>query len=535
MVTSLDDINSGDQLLQHLGSFWAVMFGGVDKVKQHLRSVTLSEGQNYLTFLETAAHLSRFTIPVFHTENWYLLTIKLSTALGTPSIYQPNDLVYGPQSGLVQDRPQGFIQTFDGQDKPGIVEIPLPDRLVDIKWSMQNYVLKPSKTWVNGIDFEIANGRITFRDNPFADPYVPKRDVFDDNGNKVDEEIALWVYRGEFDLDYIYTQFGYALGLRMESSEFYKELLNAYWDLHLLGPSVEMMQAFLSGLAGTPLVLNPQETVISVWKDNDNTLVITDLVVYTFPTNANIIVTAGQTVFAGDALSDAVQITELSGNNPDYSVLPALSIGKSFLNGRYLSELTFRNHSVALQYKGQNANGKTVVQFEVSGFPGDVDTFWGAVEAYGEMPGQQTLAELLDTRDNPIGQPGPTNLPPTVNPLEFILSNVMRNNLFVIRVVQGSFDPKAPGLSFFRLLREVMPPHVTYIVFVELPPLSDTFDLSQAGGSDQGGAQETVGAFFGAEGPLLDEAYEVGSSPGGNVLTYGDYAVSAYLVSLTCQ
>jgi hypothetical protein len=535
--TSLNDLATGDQMLQHLGTYWAVVFGGSRTVNQLMRAEALSQGQNYLNYLETVACLSRFTVPVFHTENWYQLTIRLSAVSGVASRYDPNDLVYGPQPGTTPDRPAGFIQTYGGQDRPGIVELDLPDNLVSINFNIQNFVVKPTKIWTNGVDYSIVAGRLTFRDNPFLDDAVPKRDIFNADGVKVDEEIALWVYKGEFDLNYVYIQFGYALGLQLGSSQFYKDILNAFWDMHLLGPAVNLLEILLAAMAGTALVVNPVETVEVIWRDNEDTLVITDSTVYQFTPASNISVSVGQKVFAGDPLTDAVRVTELSGAGADLSsqTFPALSLSAQFLSGHYLSDLTFRNSSVALDYLGINAAGKAVVQFEVSGFPGDVEAFWGRVQANGEMPHQRTLAELLDTRANPVGQPGPLNLPATVNPLRFVLDNLLRNNLFVIRVNRGGFDPGAPGIEMMRLLREVMPPHVNYVVLINIDTLADDFDLGQAGGTDEGGATDAAVGFFGPTGSLLDTAYEVHSSPGGPVLTYGDKAVFARLYSLTCQ
>lgn len=535
-MATLDNIQQGNQLLQNLGTFWSSIFTGSGTVKQYVQGLAQSQGQIYLDFLETTARLSRFTIPVFHTENWHQITISLNAVLGVASVYRDGDLVYGPQPGDIDNRPAGFVQTYGGTDRPGVVEVPLPPGLVDIPFDIQNFVVKPTRVWFNGIDFEIDRLRklIIFRNDPFKDPLTPSRAVFDKNGVQIDTEIALWVYKGEFDLNNVYTQFGYALGLQLPSSQFYKDLLNAYWDMHLLGPAVNLFEQFLSALSGNPLVVNPTETVEAIWTDQDNVLVLTNLSVYQFPPAVTLIVTVGQTVFGGDALSDAVQIRELSGANPDYSILPGLSLSADYLSGKFISELTFRNQTVALQYMGTDLQGKTVVRFEVDGFPGDVDQFWGTVQANGELPGQKTLAELLDQRANPVGQPGPLNLPATINPMQFILSNLMTNNLFVIRVNQNSFDPAAPGVSMLRLLRETMPPHINYVVYVQLAPADEIFDLGIPGDDQEGGADDSAAAWF-AAGPVDDEAYEAGSSPGGDVLTYQDLAVFARQLSLTCQ
>jgi hypothetical protein len=117
----------------------------------------------------------------------------------------------------------------------------------------------------------------------------------------------------------------------------------------------------------------------------------------------------------------------------------------------------------------------------------------------------QTLAELLDIRTNPTGEPTADNLPATINPLEFLLSNLMRNNLFVIRVRPDSFAANAPGLQMFSLLRNIMPPHVSYVALIDLAPDTDTMDLS-----DVDSVVEDVGKFKGAA--VLEEAVMSSSS-----------------------
>ncbi len=534
-MDSIDTIKQGDRLLQNLGSFWSNIFAGSGKLQAYTGGLAQSQAQNYLNYLEAVATLSRFTVPVFHKENWFLLSITESSVAGVASIYQPNDLVYGPQTGDVAGRPAGFVQTYGGQDKPGIVEVQLPTTLANIPFNLQNYVLHPTKTWMNGIDYYIDRDRnlLVFRDNPFLDPRVPQRQVFNSAGVQIDTEIAIWIYSGDFDLDYLYTYLGYALGVQLPSSEFAKAVLNAFWDMHLLGPSMEQFTVMLAALAGDPLVINPREEVIAIWVDTDNKLVITDLEVYQLPTTATTAVTVGETVFAGQSLSDAVTVTEMSGAMPQQSILPVLSLSNDFLSGNFISSLTFPNKTVALEYVGVNANGKAVVRFEVSGFPGDQDAFWGQVQTNGELPGNKTLAELLDTRTVKTGQPGPTNLPATINPLKFLLDNLMGNNLFVVRINLASFDPTAPGVTVMGLLREVMPPHINYVVYVQLEPQADILDLGQAGDDTEGGASDSAEAFFGVTAPE-DVGHEVHYGPG-NYLTYGDVAVYARLVSLTCQ
>ena len=528
-----NDFQQGFQLLQQLGSFWLNIFQDEAVLQQHVRSVGLQRGQTYLNYLETVACLSRFTVPVFHTEDWFLLILKKSESEGVPSVYADGNLYYGPQpAGAV--RPQGFEQTYGGTDRPDLVQCPLPPTFVDAPWTLQNMVVDPTKTWIKGIDYDIDTERnlIRFRETPFDNQLVPTRYVYGADGQVQDQEIAIWAYKGKFDLDYVYTHFGYVLGIAMQSSQFYKDLLNRLWDMYLLGASVETLRFFLSALSGAPLILGQQETVEVIQTEEDSILIVTDLNVYRVVETANLLVEVGETYFHGDPITDAFQIIETSGAHMDLSILPYLSLSNAFTTSGQFSDLTFKNSVAALDYLGLDADDKAVVRFEVSGFPSDVERFWTAVQERGQEPGKKTLAEYLDTREDPVGQPTPADLPATINPMEFIITNLMRNNLFIMRIRQASFDPEAPGVQFFRELGAVVPPHTTYVVFIDLA-VADTFNLAQSGDSEEAGVEEEIGVFF-AAGPVVEEMTLAADTPPGTA-SYGTERVYARQISLNCQ
>ena len=107
-----NDLSQGSQLMAQLGSFWFTIFGDRDVLQAHLRSVTQSQAQNYLTFMETVACVSRLTVPVFHNEYWSLLVVTQNQANTTAALYGISGLNYGPQSGAVPGRPLGSVQLY---------------------------------------------------------------------------------------------------------------------------------------------------------------------------------------------------------------------------------------------------------------------------------------------------------------------------------------------------------------------------------------------------------------------------------------
>lgn len=517
----------GQGLIRTIGSFWYYYFDDRTILTEHYRSLGHRQGQAYLDYLTAVATVSRFNIPVFRDENWYVLVLSRSSAAEVKNVYGQSGLAY---SGSAR---YGAAQTEE-------YLFPLPQDvdffgdLADIPYTLQNLVVLPSKTWTRGLDFDIDYDRklIRFRDDPFDAP-VAKRDVYDATGALVDEEIAIWVYRGQFDLDMVYRQWGFAVAEQLESSQGYKDFVNAMWDSYVLGANMEAFEGAISAMLGVPVVIDATETVEAIVTEPTRKLVLTDTHVYAFQTGATITVSVGDVLNTGQAMVDAVTVRDLSGGDVDYSDVPALSFDDKFLSGGYFSSLTFENMDASVEYLGTDEDNKAVVVFRVGGFPADVDAFWEQAQLLGKQPGSKTLAELLDTRANPVGQPLPMFLPSTINPLEFVIDNIMKNHLILIKVRVSAVDPDAPGMRLFKYLRDVIPPHTTYIVYVELMPTTDTIDLSQAGDDEQAGLEE-VPDLFNAATPSDEDVYPADEAPA-STAAYDDVVVRVYRVSELCE
>jgi hypothetical protein len=254
--------------------------------------------------------------------------------------------------------------------------------------------------------------------------------------------------------------------------------------------------------------------------------------VYRASLDANIVVSEGDTIYLGDPITDAFEIVELGGHSPDLTSLPLLSLSDNFLSGGYFSEISFRNVSGEIQYLGQDADGKTLICLEASGFPADLEQFWLNAQERGKIDGA-TLANLLDVRPEPAGEPTADNLPSELNTLQFVLDNVLKSNLFIIRMRKASFGNDAPGLEMIRLLRDVIPPHTAYIVFIETSVDEEVIDLEVEGGEDEAGILESAEPLR-ATGSIEEVLGEVGEV-GATVPSYGDDIVLARTVALDCN
>ena len=456
-------------LLAVLGSFWSRLYAAQDQMESYAEVNVQLEAQNHLLLLETAACVSRLKIPLFHTENWFLLQLKAS------EMNTGNSLVARYDDGSLR---------YDGQaqyDRPELRDhyaFPLPTALVAAPLIM-NRLTTPSRTLVEGTDYLIDRERdlIIFRENPLTDPLIPSRPLFE-NDEQVDTEIGLWVFRGQFDWQYAYDHFGYVLGIKMQSSQGYKDLLNALFDALVEGMSSRSLRLALQAMTGVPLTNEATETVEVVEQSCGKVLVATDRHVYQFPAGVTPLVAVGDVVAAGDPLVDTLRIYDLNrGEVPDG--LLALALGRGFLSACFYGDLVFENKDVALVVDEQHPSGHTYVSFALGGQPLDVRKFFdelhtrGVADIQDEACGDDarrrgTLAMLLDQRTQPTGEPRAENLPSTINPLGFLITNVLRNNAFLVHVKASGMGRDRVGLYNARHLRKLIPPHTAMILIIEL-------------------------------------------------------------------
>jgi hypothetical protein len=361
---------------------------------------------------------------------------------------------------------------------------------------------EPSLTLSNELDFTLTAGSITFYADPFQDVRVAKQPVYQD-GVVVDEAAVLWVFRGQFDWGQIYRQFAYVLGLQLQSSRGYRDIMNAVFDAIVGGTTQRSLQLATSVITGIPLVIEAEETVVEVANDAQHLLVATDQNVYRFKTTTTASVAVGDVVHVGDSLVDALAFYELNrGAVP--AEIPALAMGPGFLASCYYGDLVFENKEVPLETtEAEDAPyGYTYVRFGLGGFPLDVTKFFDDMHLRGIAEAERpitacevvetiaipevgmddryirlgTLAHRLDTRTVKVGEPTAAALPATINPLQFLAANVLRNNLTVIRVNMSGLGADALGLHQAGLFHRIMPPHTAVIVLVVLDTEVDSID-----------------------------------------------------------
>jgi len=229
---------------------------------------------------------------------------------------------------------------------------------------------------------------------------------------------------------------------------------------------------------------------------------------------------------ATEVLEDEIILDRSNICPPRRKDLAALALDNSFLSTCFLGDLVFENKEFPLFVNTEHESGYTYVHFPLDGFPADVRRFfdevhergvalakldkipcftdaleyptisdfpvrgkfgpvyyaadtqkyyeWSSKAEYEEivrLPVVKklgTLAHLLDKRKNPSSEPTSENLPEKINPMRFLIENVLRNNVFVVRIDVRALGQNRLGLYNIRHLRQVLPPHTAMIVLFEL-------------------------------------------------------------------
>ena len=563
------DLDRGQALIATLGTFWSRIYAAKDQMQSYTGSTAALATQNYQNLLETVSALSRFDVPIFHKQFWVPIRIRKSDL--TPVRVVNNFFNVGDY------RFDLTSAQFDGSVDKDLFYFVAPNRLVGVG-QIFNRIIHPTVALIENVDYVVdtKSGAIAFVSNPFENPGFTKKlvAVGDDAS---DEEIVLWGFSGLFDYEYVFNQFAYALGMRLASSQGFKDLMNAVFDgLISGGATCADLDLAISAICGIPLTVEPEETVEVVDSDTHGLFIATDKHLYRFGDFATPVVQPGQTVRAGSQLVRGFEIDEFFvGNTYDpllrdndavccpapsnvlatnsaqdlltevddelllnaetencvpRKALAALALDRGFLSACFYGDLVFENKDVPLIVDTAHPSGYTYVSFRVAGMPNDVKQFFDEIHYRGvtaaeaaqpcpeDQPQRFTLAHFLDRRKNSISEPGPEHLPATINPLRFIVENTLRNNVFVVKLTVSALGRNRLGLYNIRHLRQLLPPGTAMVLVFDLEVRQHTIK-----GPDK--VKENTQFFVGAE-PVADTIDDT---------FIADIGATARLISGSCQ
>jgi hypothetical protein len=444
------------------GAFWR-MYGGRGTAHDILSCVSIAEQQLLVDQQEVADCGNYLRVPVFHRERWWKLSVRKSQ-LRRRVVEYGEGRTYG----------DGLLYGVADDNVRHVVDLVAENKLAELPMICSD-LTRAETIWFEGIDFSFdrASQELSLLRDPFDDPAFKRSSVYE-NGEIVDEEAYLWLHQSQWDRGFVRDHYGYLFGLNdLVSSEAAKRIVVAVYEAVVGGTGRGSVEDLIAACADIPLVKTAGEVVEEIIS-LDGKLVVTDKNVYRFSEAAAVSVAVGDVLEEGRTLTDGLKFFRLNrGETP--AELAAITINPDILGPDYFGTLAFYNQDTPLVVE-PGVDGKTKVSFYLGGFPPDAETFWKEVHRRG-VAADQTLGELLDLRDNPPDQPTAASLPPTVNPMTFLIQNILRFHSTAALVRMNQLGPAA-DIAQMRHVRAILPPWVGLLLVLLAETSADPVTIS---------------------------------------------------------
>lgn len=225
----MSDFENFHVLHKALGDYWYSYFSASEQVGTYVSAVVELQKQVEQTMKELERSLSRKEIDIFRTYRNYPLKVKLSDFNKWSEVYPKYDGTYFYNSNLTYSTP---IYKEN--------RVKIPSKVVSIG-KITNKIDDPD---LETTDFSLEDGYLTLPFNPFEEDFTINE--LSDG----DKEVILWLKDVKLDFDDLYTQFGYALEIKLPSSERYKDIINAFTDCLVNGGSKENVLKFIKAVTG---------------------------------------------------------------------------------------------------------------------------------------------------------------------------------------------------------------------------------------------------------------------------------------------
>ena len=447
----IEYLGSKEAFFSLYGSFWRLMIQDRGTVQELAQATSLLLAQLEQKVNESELLASHQTSQSFRMRLWRPLVFRESELDS-----EANVVSFG--SGRVFG--DGLLF---GQKKNESVSFAIPTDVKDIGYMVED-LAAPELVLTPGVDFvlDTRKARLVFKANPFDDPRIPKRDLFN-GGKKADREITVWAISvAEHDRS-VYLRHGAVIGLRDDGEASYAEAVALAYQTLLQGPSAAVLRRALHAIGGLR-VAEGGETVLEInTTAQDQLLIITDRNVYRFHVESTPLVAVGDTLEKDQVLADTVVVEPLGSGNPDLSTIPALVLNEELAS--VAGPIGIANEEVAITqvtYKGV-----LDIEFPVFGRPEAVQAFWRDLHQRGIDAGRTLRDVVLEWKGT---------LQTTINPVELIAGHLIANNAVVISLKPEHFLVRDQmGAKLTDAISRFLPPRMLLLQYMFLTPTTDTY------------------------------------------------------------
>jgi len=487
-------VKSGNTLVDWMGYFWTRIYENADLVKNVQQGQGVLLAQLYLNFMESVSLINRNEVPVFHRERWTPLVIRLSQAgTGTATLIKagmdPTPVV-GPQTGS-EFIPGEVFPVGGNAEYAASVSYPLSVEIADVVTCIADNIMAPKVVLIRDQDFIVEDNTIIFmkQNDPFKLSAFPQRAVGDDM------EILLWACDTLVDKEYIYKYLSFVLGIQATSTEYFRQMVNALWNLYNYGTPIGVFKSAVGAILGEPTIVHTTETVQTIISGADYAQVVTDKEVYNVSKTAVLrdACVVGAVLQMGEFLTETVRLYETL----DPMKLAAVSeFGERFrddVRSLFFEKALLRSplqFGIGVGYDesdiviaGLDSQGNPRMKFTLYGDPDDITLFWRDFWQYLEdhnITSETCFQEYL----NDIVLPVDGTVVGHVPPLEYFLRYFMRANAMVLVVDRDKLavpPEDVDPIGQLQLLRPALPAHVMLITVEHRYPEIQEYDLDTLG------------------------------------------------------
>lgn len=435
-----------------LGSFWNKLFEGQGFIQGWSRSRAEALLQRYIDLLEIINSHAVKDTPLTHLTNWSPLLIAVKDFKEAYAFYdefrfgqQTDELNYGLQFRFGERGNEGnksqYIFSIDKELQHVSV---LADDLV-----YPNYML------VNDINFKLRYPYIRVSTDILATARRLKIDGV--------EYAVVWAYTADFEVSKLMDGYGRLFNIDLDNTLDDRRLAAAIMSLISGGPTTANIKSVFAAALNCP-VASTTELVKSVYVVDDKRVIVTDKNVYKYDSFYTSEVMAGDTLYAGQLLGDAVKYHDVqTGGSWWTTAFNPADIGKPDSMHVFVPGSLFDGHlptGVWLQNKPLTATlTNNVVHFPLSERLNS-DTTQTAFDAYlnrtENITKVKTALGLVD---------GVTTK--TVNPLDFVFSNFFAYGSVLLRFKLQTFDQLTRISNVYRCIRDYIPNYLWFILVLE--------------------------------------------------------------------